>query len=203
MRHALRCADDGEHGVQQSGGGGGGQPGDVRQCEQRNGGEQRRGKQQCERRDDEDVDQHSRCGDAMEICGHGERHDQLDDGGDEAEIEEQEAPADGECEDILRAAGASITAAEEWLEVLPEETQRDAELGEARLECGVHADGIDGSRSGEEGRGGALHHRNGDARDGDDGKQSHLEPASKSACGSKTSRQSAAKPRLLSRLRSR
>jgi hypothetical protein len=77
----------------------------------------------------------------------------------------------------LCAARTAETAAapEEWFQVLAEEAQRDAELREARLECGVHANRVYETRGGEERGGGALHDGDGDAGDGDDGEERHLE----------------------------
>ena len=121
-----------------------------------------------------------------------------------AEIEEQQAPANSAGERILRATCAARAAADEWLQVLTEQAQRDSELGEARLECGVHADDVDEARGDKEGSAGALHDRNGDAGDGDDGEERHLEAGVEERVRDRrTSRQSAAKPRLLRRPRSR
>jgi len=67
----------------------------MRRYEQRGRGEQSGGEQESERGNDEDVDEQSRCGDAMKVDSHGQRHGQLDGGGDEAEVEEQQAPVNG------------------------------------------------------------------------------------------------------------
>ena len=145
LAHAPRArdADDDEHGVQQAGGDGSGKPRDVWRCQQREHGDQRGREQQREGGDDEDVDEESGCRDAMEVGSHGQRHDELDGGRDEAEIEEEQGPTNGKSKRVLRAAGAARTAADERLQVLAKQAECDAELGEARLECGVHADGVD------------------------------------------------------------
>ena len=157
------------HEVQEERGKGGGEHGYPRADQRREEHEDRDAEEDGEQRDVDEVEGEGEQGEAVEVDGHGENHADFggegEEDGVEGQIDEAKEP-DGKVAERASKEGEGEAAGH---------ADFDTELGEGGVKEGVDAEGFEVIESTEMRVDEASAERNGEAGDGDDDEESHLE----------------------------